>query len=150
MYFLVLTDLSFTRNNHDDFRKTYSGGALLFRAGTDYSACKYIPGKGILSTSQFRRPAHYKGNHLELSPSVALKKARDNWLIQHMDFDNTEPTPFISTSQSILWAIWEMRRRHIRRNQSGGRIFAIELHSVASHALDTGTPERHSISSYRY
>lgn len=78
------------------------------------------------------------------SPAAASTYAD---VVQHMDWTSRSTSPYISTSFSFAWAIWEAIRRYHINVKHDVEIAVIDAKAVADHAvtavelLTKGTPK---------
>lgn len=99
----------------------------------------HFQGQGVIASAYCR-------SHPKVNPP-SMKQLRkwarkhqpplDELFLNHMNWRNQVPTPFISASRSIIWAIWEAERRLTKLNRSGIELLVVDAFSVAHRARST-------------
>lgn len=130
------------------FNSLLSGNPFLYRVYTpkgqppqEDSADSYFVGSKFGSDISSDDP----GPSTSASSTPAASTYAD--VIQHMDWTTRSASPYISTSFSFAWAIWEAIRRYHTNVKHDVEIAVIDAKAVAGHSVTAvellmqGTPQ---------
>lgn len=83
---------------------------------------------------RYRNPSPGGPMNLELDGPTAIANATYQDIARHMDWTTRSLSPFISTSFSAIWAIWEAVRRYHHGVKQDVHIAIIDAHALSERA----------------
>ena len=78
----------------------------LYRVQHDLSSSKHYAGIGIISTLSQEKYTQNSSVDLESIPGALEDRVMLNYLKKHIDWNNKDPTPYVSATTSIEWALY--------------------------------------------